>query len=126
MLEAVKRAWQNAARPAPDLRYETFGNSGRFATQAFQVKVPRHGLEITVDAGRSLLEALESAGVACLSDCRRGECGLCVTSVLGVDGELDHRDVFLSEHEKQSNTQMCICVSRAVGRVTLDSAFRPD
>jgi len=126
MLEAVKRAWQQAGRPEPDLRYETFGNSGRFATQAFQVRVPRHGLDITVDAGSSLLEALESAGVACLSDCRRGECGLCVTPVLGVDGDIDHRDVFLSEHEKQRNTQMCICVSRVVGSVTLDSAYRPD
>ncbi len=126
MLEAVKRAWHAAGLPLQDLRYETFGSSGRLPTQSFQVKVPRHGLDITVAAGSSLLEALESAGVACLSDCRRGECGLCVTSVLGLEGELDHRDVFLSEHEKQRNDRMCICVSRVAGSVTLDSAYRGD
>jgi hypothetical protein len=46
--------------------------------------------------------------------------------VLAVDGELDHRDVFLSEHEKAAGRRICACVSRAVGTITLDSAWRPD
>ena len=46
--------------------------------------------------------------------------------VLAVDGEVDHRDVFLSPHEKQATTRICACVSRAVGTLTLDSAYRPD
>ena len=52
-------------------------------------------------------------------DCRRGECGLCQVKVLDVQGVIDHRDVFLSEHEKQENTRLCACVSRVVGSVTL-------
>jgi vanillate O-demethylase ferredoxin subunit len=126
MLEAVKAAWAVSARPVSDLRYETFGSSGKFAAQSFRLKVPRHGLDITVGTDSTLIEALEMAGIACLSDCRRGECGLCVTDVLSIDGQIDHRDVFLSEHEKRSNQRLCICVSRAVGTVTLDSAYRPD
>lgn len=126
MLEAVKRAWHSAQRPVADLRYETFGSSGKYPAQTFQLKVPRHGLDMAVTTGSTVLEALEAAGVACLSDCRRGECGLCVTDILDVQGEVDHRDVFLSEHEKQSNTRICICVSRAVGTLTLDTAYRPD
>ncbi|MGR4867325.1 PDR/VanB family oxidoreductase [Variovorax sp. LARHSF232] len=126
MLEAVKRAWSEAGRPLADLRFETFGSSGRLPTQAFRLRVPRHGLAIEVPASTTLLEALEAAGVQTLWDCRRGECGLCALDVLAVDGEIDHRDVFLGEHEKKANTRICACVSRAVGTLTIDSAYRPD
>ena len=126
MLEAVKRAWAAAGRAQADLRFETFGSSGRLAAQAFEVRIPRHDLAITVPAGGTLLEALEGAGVQTLWDCRRGECGLCAMDVLAIDGEIDHRDVFLSEHEKQSGHKICACVSRAVGTITLDSAWRPE
>ena len=126
MLEAVKRAWSAAGRPPSELRFETFGSSGRLPTQAFKLRVPRHQLEIEVPSNTTLLEALEQAGVQTLWDCRRGECGLCTMDVMAVDGEIDHRDVFLGEHEKQSNTRICACVSRAVGIITIDSAYRPD
>jgi ferredoxin-NADP reductase len=126
MLEAARRAWALAGRRASDLRYETFGSSGRFAPEAFRVQVPRHHLDITVPADCSLLDALELQGVQTLYDCRRGECGLCAMDVLAVDGEIDHRDVFLSEHEKSTNTKICVCVSRVVGEITLDSAYRLD
>ncbi len=126
MLEALKRAWHAAGRPIEDLRFETFGSSGRLATQAFQVRIPRHDLAITVPADCTLLEALDAAGVQTLWDCKRGECGLCAMDVIAVDGEVDHRDVFLSEHEKAAATRICACVSRAVGTLTLDSAYRAD
>jgi vanillate O-demethylase ferredoxin subunit len=126
MLDAARRAWALADRPLADLRYETFGSSGRFAPQAFRVKIERHGLDIVVPADCSLLDALEMAGVQALYDCRRGECGLCAMDVLSVDGEIDHRDVFLGDEEKQHNRRICVCVSRAVGCLTLDSAYRPE
>jgi ferredoxin-NADP reductase len=126
LLEAVKKAWTDADRPLADLRFETFGSSGRFAAQAFRVSVPRHAVDITVAADGTLLDALEEAGVETLSDCRRGECGLCVMDVLALDGEIDHRDVFLSAGEKQQNQRICACVSRVVGSVTLESSYRPE
>ncbi|MDQ0039987.1 PDR/VanB family oxidoreductase [Variovorax boronicumulans] len=126
MLEAVKRAWEAAGRAPADLRFETFGSSGRLATQAFTVRIPRHDLSITVPADCTLLDALDAAGVQTLSDCKRGECGLCAMDVLAVEGEVDHRDVFLSAHEKAATTRICACVSRAVGTLTLDSAYRAD
>lgn len=126
MLEALKKAWAEAGRPPAGLRFETFGSSGRFAAQAFRVQVPRQHIDIMVPAGSTLLDALENAGVETLSDCRRGECGLCAMDVLALDGEADHRDVFLSEHEKKECRRICACVSRVVGSVTLDSAWRAD
>jgi ferredoxin-NADP reductase len=126
MLEAIRKAWLASGRRLAELRFETFGSSGSFAAQAFRVQIPRHQLDIMVTADTTLLDALEQAGIDTISDCRRGECGLCVMDVLAVQGEMDHRDVFLSAHEKQQNTRMCVCVSRVVGELTLDSAWRPD
>ena len=126
MLDAARAAWARAGKPLADLRFETFGSSGRFAPEAFQVLIPRHNIDITVVQEVSLLDALESAGVAAMYGCRRGECGLCAMNVLAVDGEVDHRDVFLSGHEKQQNQRICVCVSRVLGSITLESAYRPE
>ncbi|MBX3611812.1 MAG: oxidoreductase [Hydrogenophaga sp.] len=126
LLDAVREVWAAQGRAPADLRFETFGSGGRLPTGSFQVKVPRHGVDITVAAGESLLDALEAAGVPVMSDCRRGECGLCAMDVVDLQGEIDHRDVFLSEGERQGNQRLCACVSRVVGSVCLDSAYRPD
>lgn len=72
------------------------------------------------------LQLQELAGVPAICDCRRGERGLCAMDVLAVQGEIDHRDFFFSPHEKAARQRICVCVSRAVGEITLDSALRPD
>ena len=126
MLEAAKRAWQASGRPIAKLRFETFGSSGRYATAPFTVSIPRLGIELTVPPTTSLLDALEGAGVAMISHCRRGECGLCALPILSADGAVDHRDVFFSEAEKAESAQLCTCVSRAAGgRLVLDTGDRP-
>lgn len=126
MLTDARLAWGSAGRDMADLRYETFGTSGRLAPQAFRVMVPRHGLDIVVDADTGLLDTLEQNGIQTLSDCRRGECGLCAMDVLQIKGEIDHRDVFLTDEEKASNRKICVCVSRVVGEITLETAYRPE
>jgi vanillate O-demethylase ferredoxin subunit len=127
MLDAVRAAWAQTSRPPANLRFETFGNSGAAANEAFWVRLPRHGLELQVPADRTLLDVLNDAGVDTLFDCRRGECGLCAVDVLEAHGRVDHRDVFFSAHEKQLNQRVCACVSRVSGGgLVLDSAYRPD
>jgi vanillate O-demethylase ferredoxin subunit len=126
MLDAARRAWALAGRPPGDLRYESFGSSGRLAPQAFRVQIPQQHIDMMVPADSSLLDAIELAGVQAISDCRRGECGVCAMDVLAVEGEIDHRDVFLSDHEKQQNQRICVCVSRVVGDITLDSGYRAE
>jgi ferredoxin-NADP reductase len=127
LLDALREAWASAGRAAADLRFETFGNSGRFEARPFWVELPRHGLRLEVPAERSLLDVLNEAGVETLYDCRRGECGLCAVDIVSAIGSIDHRDVFFSVHEKQSNQRLCACVSRVHGGgVVLDSAYRPD
>lgn len=126
MLEAVKRQWQQSGRRADQLRFETFGNSGRHASEVFTVKIPRFNIAFDVPSNQTLLEALEAAGVEMISDCRRGECGLCALPILETTGVVDHRDVFFSEAEKAENAKLCTCVSRvAGGAITIDTADRP-
>lgn len=121
LLENAKSLWRSFGRPLERLRFETFGNSGRFAATAFRVEIPRLNLAIDVAANETLLDALERSGVPMIADCRRGECGLCVLPILRVDGRLDHRDVFFSEEQKASSDRLCTCVSRIDGEVvTLD------
>jgi len=125
MLEDAKSAWAASGRPVGGLRFETFGSSGRFATKGFTVRIPRLGREIDVPANASMLDALEAAGVEMISDCRRGECGLCALTILDKDGIVDHRDVFFSDEEKASDAKLCTCVSRvAGGSITVDTADR--
>jgi ferredoxin-NADP reductase len=126
MLDAARAAWAKAERPLADLRFETFASGGLFAPEPFRVKIPRLHIDLEVPVDRSLLDTLEAAGVDVMADCRRGECGLCALDVLEVEGQIDHRDVFLSEHEKEHNEKICACVSRVVGgSITLDTAYRP-
>jgi ferredoxin-NADP reductase len=125
MLQGLREAMTALGRPQGSLRFETFGSGGLRPEESFWVRVPRLGVEVTVPPGRSMLDALEAAGVEVMSECRRGECGLCTVDVMALEGEIDHRDVFLSDHQKRENGRICACVSRAVqGGVVIDTSWR--
>lgn len=126
MLDAARHAWVGAGHPLADLRYETFGSSGTLPTESFRVRLRDSGVELEIPRERSLLDVLNASGHEVMYDCRRGECGLCVIDVVAVDGEIDHRDVFFSDHKKQSNDKICACVSRARGTITVDTLLRAD
>jgi vanillate O-demethylase ferredoxin subunit len=124
--DAAVRAWRERGRRADRLQFETFASGGRFAPEEFVVRLAdRDGREVVVRRNRTMLDALTDNGVDMMWDCLRGECGLCAVHVLAVEGELDHRDVFLDEDEQASGEKMLTCVSRAVGgAVSVDTGFR--
>ena len=125
MLEAAKRCWREQGRPQEKLRFETFGSAGHHPSEEFVVSIPHLQREFVVPRNRSLLETLEAEGIEMISNCQRGECGVCVVNVLGADCEIDHRDVFLSDSQKAEKRKICTCVSRAVGgRLVIETADR--
>jgi dimethylamine monooxygenase subunit B len=126
MLDAARHAWLGARRPLSDLRYETFGSSGSLPTEAFRVRLKDSNVEFEIPRERSMLDVLNAAGHEVMYDCKRGECGLCALDVVDVQGEIDHRDVFFSDHQKQENQKICACVSRARGTITVDTLHRAD
>jgi ferredoxin-NADP reductase len=108
--------------PPGALGFERFApveTAGAGPTEAFEVELARSGLTLTVPPDRSVLEAVEKAGVEVASSCREGTCGTCETDVL--DGDPDHRDSLLTEEERAAGDTMLICVSRSCGpRLVLD------
>lgn len=126
MLDAIRAEWETAERPPGRLRYEVFGDSGAFAESPFRVEVTGRNVSVEVRQDQTLLEALRGAGVDMISDCERGECGLCAVEVLDAEATIDHRDVFLSADEKTEGRRMCACVSRLTGgSARIDIGYRP-
>jgi vanillate O-demethylase ferredoxin subunit len=86
---------------------------------SFEVKLERSGLELTVPAGRSILQIVREHGIDVPSACEEGVCGTCETGVLA--GDPDHRDMLLTPAERAANRSMMICISRAKSnRIVLD------
>ncbi len=114
--EATARGWDRAA-----VRFELFTEAaGSAADAAFELVLAQSGRTLTVPPGRSIIDVMEEAGLDPMYSCQRGECGVCTTDVL--EGEVDHRDLYLSDQEKASGKMMQICVSRARGkRLVIDA-----
>jgi dimethylamine monooxygenase subunit B len=78
--------------------------------QPFNVQL-KDGTLVEVARDQTLLEALLNKGVQAPYSCRIGRCGTCELKV--VEGEITHYDSFLSEEQKQSQSKILTCVSRA-------------
>jgi vanillate O-demethylase ferredoxin subunit len=110
--EAAAPAW-----PAETVHCEYFAADPLAQTgprEAFEVTFARSGGTFDVPADTSILQILSQCGVDVPSSCEQGVCGTCVTRVL--EGEPDHRDVFLTDAERERGDKMLVCVSRAKAR----------
>ena len=77
------------------------------------VELKDSNLKITVPKDRTLLQALQAAGIDVPCDCNEGLCGTCEVAI--VAGQADHRDKVLTKSERQANLKMIACCSRALG-----------
>lgn len=80
----------------------------------FDVVIASTGKTIRIPANKTVLAALADCGIPVSSSCEQGVCGTCVTRVL--DGEPQHRDLFLSDEERKRNDRFAPCCSRANSR----------
>lgn len=78
---------------------------------SFEVVAARSGKTVQVAEGQSILAALAQVGVKIEISCEQGVCGTFLCDVL--EGEPDHRDVYLTDDEKAGNDQILVCCSRA-------------
>jgi ferredoxin-NADP reductase len=122
LLIAVEEAC--AAWPPGSLRVERFAaatptDPDPDALESFEVVCQQSGVTASVDAGQSIVDALEVAGVNVFTSCCEGVCGTCETVVIA--GEPEHRDSVLGDDERESANVMMICVSRSRSdRLVLD------
>ena len=120
LIEAARNAAVAVGVPADRIHVEVFQAPAEDAAdRPFEVEVSSSGRVFTIPPGQSIIDVLEQAGVDLIHDCQRGDCGICQVDVLS--GKPDHRDVVLSQAEKDSGKVMQICVSRAFSdRLVLD------
>lgn len=79
--------------------------------ESFEVVAQRSGKSVQVAEGQTIIDALSSIGIDVEISCEQGVCGTCLCDVL--EGEPDHRDVYLTDDEKAANDQILVCCSRA-------------
>ncbi|MFM0028398.1 PDR/VanB family oxidoreductase [Paraburkholderia madseniana] len=109
VLDAAARAgW------GPDRVHREYFSTTPISTaddKTFSVKLARSGLVIPIASDQSVVEALAAKGVSIPVSCEQGICGTCLTRV--IDGEPDHRDMFMTDAEHAVNDQFTPCCSRS-------------
>lgn len=97
--------------PAEQMHREIFQNEVDIHGDSFEVVAQRSQKTIQVAADESILDALAKNGIYVEKSCEQGVCGTCMCDV--IEGSPDHRDVYLTDEEKQSNEQILVCCSRS-------------
>lgn len=120
LITAVQETAKELGLSADQIQFEHFSAPlDQGDNNAFVVWLEKSNRKIFVSEDQTLLDALLAEGVDVPFGCKAGTCGACETKV--VDGDVDHRDVVLSENERTEEKMMCPCVSRAKGdSLTLD------
>ncbi len=73
---------------------------------SYQVVAPQHGKNFTISAGKTLLNALEEAGVPIIGACRSGVCGACKCKVTG-NVESTSQETLSAEQIEQGYVLSC-------------------
>jgi vanillate O-demethylase ferredoxin subunit len=118
MLQAFEQA--TAGMRAEQVHVEYFqAKDAPVTAGGLQVELSRSRKIFFVQEGKTVLDAVLDAGVDVPYSCMEGICGSCEVAVL--EGEPDHHDSVLSDHQKQSNKTMMLCCSGAKSpRLVLD------
>jgi vanillate monooxygenase ferredoxin subunit len=111
-MKEILGAAQGLGWPADRLHQEYFSaDMPDQAGPSFKVVLAKTGRELFVGANESVVMACRREGCDIPTSCEQGVCGTCLVTVLG--GEPDHRDLYLTDKEKDGNTMMLACCSRA-------------
>lgn len=112
-MDLVLSTARTAGWPESHLHFEFFGAEvvHLASDEAFIVKIASTGQEIQVPADKTVVQALQQAGVDIPIACEQGVCGTCLTRVL--EGVPDHKDMYLTPEEQAANDQFTPCCSRS-------------
>lgn len=121
LIDAVLAISRSCGWPEAAVHFELFSNpmATQEGDQPLEIVLQHSGVVVTVQPGNSILDAILDAGVDADFDCKVGECGSCLATVL--EGAPIHRDYYLNARERADNKSMCTCVSWAnTSRLVLD------
>ncbi|MER8417543.1 PDR/VanB family oxidoreductase [Mesorhizobium sp. M1329] len=125
LIDAVINKAKEANFRESRIHWEAFTASGAHpkderSAGSFQIELRRSDKTLTVPPDKTILQVLRAEGIHVESVCEEGYCGTCLTTVL--EGVPDHRDDnLLTPEERESNTVMTVCCSRAkTAKLVLD------
>ena len=111
LMQDCRSTAQALGYPSSAIHQELFGAVKTQKVKPFTAVLARSNQEIEVSPDKTLLEALEAAGIAANYSCRAGGCGACEVKV--IEGEIEHLDSYYSTEEKAEQDRILTCVSRA-------------
>jgi vanillate O-demethylase ferredoxin subunit len=120
-MDAVLGTARASGWPEAQLHFEFFAGAvvASDSDDAFEVVVASTGRVVPVAKDQTVVQALAAVGVEVQVACEQGVCGTCLTRVL--EGEPDHKDVYLTDEERAANDQFTPCCSRSrSARLVLD------
>jgi vanillate O-demethylase ferredoxin subunit len=91
--------------------YFTAGAADISADRSFDVKIASTGQVISIPADEPVTTVLARYGIEIPISCEQGVCGTCLTRIL--EGEPEHRDLYMTDEERTKNNQFTPCCSRA-------------
>lgn len=109
LIDEVRWCAEALGYPARRIHFESFGPAWMPGDGTVQLLLGESGIALSVAPGVTLLDAMEEAGAWIPSECKRGECGACITSYTG--GAPLHRDNCLTLAQRSHS--FCPCVSWA-------------
>jgi vanillate monooxygenase ferredoxin subunit len=116
-MDWVLESARAAGWPSTRLHYEFFGAEIASSEDdaSFEVKLASTGRTVLVPKDKTVVQALAAVGVEIATSCEQGVCGTCLTRIL--EGEPDHKDMYLTPEEQAANDQFTPCCSRSVSPV---------
>ncbi|PMR67446.1 PDR/VanB family oxidoreductase [Halomonas heilongjiangensis] len=116
-IEAVLSTAKAKGWPGERLHTEYFAGAVADTSDddSFEVRIASSGASFTVPADKTVHQVLTENGIEVMVSCEQGVCGTCLTRVL--EGEPDHRDLYLDDDEHAANDQFTPCCSRARSKV---------
>ena len=119
LMDAVTEQAQTLGYSSGQIHQECFSAEVQTGGSAFDVVAATSGITVKVLENQTIVEALALAGLKVNVSCKQGICGSCLTDVL--EGDVDHRDHYLTDEERADGDQILLCCSRAkCGRLVID------
>ena len=108
--------------PKSDVHFELFtslsaetvtreGSASTGGRRGFRIKLASSGIILNVPDDKSIVQVLREHGVDVATSCETGLCGTCRTRYL--EGEPEHRDYLLDDHERREYVLICCARSRS-------------
>ena len=112
-IDAVLGTARNLGWPETHLHKEYFAAATPPVIDGgvFTVKIASTGQCVEIGEHQSVVESLAAAGITIPTSCEQGVCGTCLTRVLA--GQPEHRDMYLTDEERDANDQFLPCCSRS-------------